>query len=225
MQFKLNLYKILTAYSVLFIVYCLLFIALCQAQQPKSARIELLHANTFNFDKNLGNDVRPLIGDVIFKHENYLLYCDSAYLYNERNSLDAFGHVIIRSGDTLTIYGDFLKYDGNTEIALLNNNVKMVDKQMTLTTDKLKYNMKDEIAEYFTCGTLVDPENTLKSKIGYYYAGNKKFFFKDNVILTNPNYTVTSDTLMYNTSFETSHFYGPTYIVNKKTNYYFLRKR
>ena len=87
---------------------------------------------------------------------------------------------------------------------------------MTLTTNFLTYSLHTDIANYTDGGTLVDPENNLKSKIGYYYSDKKKFFFKDNVILVNPHYTMTSDTLMYNTSTATSYFYGPTYIVSKK---------
>ena len=103
----------------IFILNCSLFIVHCSllCQTPGTARIELVRVNSFQFDKRLGEDVRRLIGNVIFKHDNYYLYCDSAYLNSEQNNLDAFGHIRIRSGDTLNIYGDFLKYDGNTEIA------------------------------------------------------------------------------------------------------------
>jgi lipopolysaccharide export system protein LptA len=195
----------------LLIVHCSLY-----SQTPGTRRIELVQANSFEFDKKLGDKVRRLKGEVIFKHENYYLYCDSAYLNNEQNSLDAFGKIRIRSGDTLNIYGDLLKYDGNKEIARISGNVKMVDKQMTLTTNFLTYSLRTDIANYTDGGTLIDPENTLKSKIGYYYTNSKKFFFRDNVVLTNPHYTMTSDTLMYNTVTATSYFYGPTYIVSKK---------
>ena len=199
-------------------VFCLLFVAdnSLLSQTPGTRRIELVQANSFEFDKKLGENVRRLKGSVVFKHENYYLYCDSAYLNNVENSLDAFGKVRLRSGDTLNIYGDLLKYDGNTEIANIIGKVKMVDKQMTLTTSFLTYSLKTDIANFTNGGTLVDPENVLKSKIGYYYADRKKFFFKDNVNLTNAHYTMTSDTLMYNTSTATSYFFGPTYIVSKK---------
>ncbi len=210
--------------KLLKLIYILFLSSLLTAnlysQEKKSTRIELVQANSFTFDKKLGNNVRRLIGSVIFKHLNYLLYCDSAYLYNEENKLSAFGHVRIKSGDTLDIFGDNLRYDGNTELAELTRNVKMVDKQMSLTTDFLTYNLRTDVANYHTGGTLIDPENTLKSQKGYYYTNTKKFFFKDNVILINPQYTMTSDTLMYKTVTETSYFYGPTNIVSKNNNIY-----
>ena len=33
----------------------------------------------------------------------------------------------------------------------------------------------------------MDPENVLTSQIGYYYANEKKFYFRKNVVLVNPN--------------------------------------
>ncbi len=34
---------------------------------------------------------------------------------------------------------------------------------------------------------------------GYYYTKEKLFFFKDSVVVVNPDYTMYSDTLKYNT--------------------------
>src|SRR5690606_37473316 len=82
------------------------------AQQNK---IELLGANSLKFDKSLGLDAQRLIGNVRFKHKGALMYCDSAYLYNTSNSLDAFGNVRVVQGDTLTLVSDKLYYDGNTQ--------------------------------------------------------------------------------------------------------------
>jgi lipopolysaccharide export system protein LptA len=185
----------------------------------KTTKIDLVNANSLEFDKSIGEDVKRLIGNVILLHEGTYMYCDSAYLYSESNSLDAFGNVKITSS-SVNITSDILLYDGNTKVAQLDRNVKMTDDKMVLTTDHLTYNTSTNIGNYTTGGKITDPENVLTSKIGYYYANDKQFFFKKDVVLVNPQYTMKSDTLMYNTETEISYFYGPTTIVSKENLIY-----
>ncbi len=185
----------------------------------KTTKIDLVSANSLEFDKRISGDVRRLIGDVVLKHDETYLYCDSAYLYSESNSVDAFGNVRINS-DSVNIYSKILHYDGNNRTAQVDNNVKMTDNKMVLTTEHLIYNTRSNIGNYTTGGKITDPENVLTSTIGYYYANDKRFFFKKNVVLVNPRYTMKSDTLMYNTNTEISYFYGPTTIESKENTIY-----
>ncbi|NVN96089.1 MAG: organic solvent tolerance protein OstA [Bacteroidetes bacterium] len=167
-------------------------------------------------DKN----IKVLVGNVVFNHEGTHLYCDSAYFHEVENKIDAFSNVRIKMSDTLNIYGDLLKYDGNTKIAEIYNNVKFVDNQTILTTEYLNYSRNSGIASYNTGGKIVDKENVLTSKIGHYYTNNKQFFFKKDVFIVNPKYTIASDTLMYNTVTKIAYFYGPTNIVSKENTIY-----
>ncbi|HRP59234.1 MAG TPA: OstA-like protein, partial [Vicingus sp.] len=93
----------------------------------KTSQIEVLNANSLEFDQSLGNNAKRLIGDVQFKHDNALMFCDSAYFYSETNSMDAFGRVRITQGDTLQLFGDSLNYSGVTKKALLRGNIKLIN--------------------------------------------------------------------------------------------------
>ena len=143
------------------------------AQEAKKKRIELLNAEVLEYDESLGHKARRLLGNVIFEHEGAVMNCDSAYLY-EDNSMDAFSKVSINKGDSIKMWCDELNYNGNTEFAKAKRNVKLVDREMTLTSQKLDYNMATEQAWYTTGGKIVDSENTLTSRVGYYfrYGGN-----------------------------------------------------
>ena len=55
--------------------------------------VYLEHSQTLSFDQERIADAQILNGDVVFRHEDALMYCDSAYFYEKTNSLDAFGHV------------------------------------------------------------------------------------------------------------------------------------
>jgi lipopolysaccharide export system protein LptA len=177
-------------------------------------KVELIHADFLEGNEDLGKDVRRLIGNVQFKHDSSLMYCDSAYLFANTNSLDAFGHVRIVQGDTITLTGDLLKYDGNTKTARMFNNITFRDRKMTLTTQTLNYNLNTEVADYTNGGKIVDDENVLVSASGNYISKEKKLLFRDSVVLTNPRYVMNTDTLHYFTSTKTAFFYGPCTITS-----------
>ena len=196
--------------SILFILWS----SFCSAQEePKKKRIELLNAEVLEYDEALGKKARRLLGNVIFKHQGAIMFCDSAYLY-EDNSMDAFANVRVNQGDTIKLFCEELNYNGNTELAKAKRNVRLEDREMTLYTDKLDYNMATDQAWYNTGGSIVDTKNTLYSKIGRYYSSIEEMFFKDEVMLVNKQYKVTCDTLRYNTSTEVAFFLGPTKIVS-----------
>ncbi len=201
----------------------MMFLAIASAgfSQTKS-KIELLGARDLKFDKRMGVDAQRLIGDVKFRHQGALLYCDSAYLYNASNSLDAFGNVYLNQGDTLRLYSDKLNYNGDTRLVKVRNNVRLLDKDMTLTTDILDYDRLKEKATFYEGGTIVSTanNNTLDAVYGVYMATNEIFYFRDDVLLTNPQYKVVTDTLDYHNITEVAYFDGPTFIYSDANTIY-----
>lgn len=191
----------------------LLFLPVLLTAQEERTPIDW-EAGVMAFDRSIGEDVRRLIDDVVFTHEDTRMFCDSAYLYTQANSLRAFSNIVIEVSDTVTIYGDELFYDGNRRWAELTGNVRMVDPQMTLYTHYLEYDLELNTANYIDGGRIVDAENELLSLWGFYFADQKEFFFRDEVILINPEYTMETDTMMYNTATEIAYFFGPTTITS-----------
>jgi lipopolysaccharide export system protein LptA len=189
-----------------------------RAQKP--AKVKLIKASELNYDKRLGEKVQRLVGNVILKHDSTYLYCDSAYLNELTNSFDGFGNVRIKASDTLNLYGDLLNYNGDTRIAELHHNVKLIDRRATLFTDHLWYNRPAKVAYYLTGGRIVDSLNDLTSIKGYYYTSLKEAYFSDSVVLINPDYVMNTDTMLYNTGSEISVFLGPTTITSDENLIY-----
>ncbi|MCX6292228.1 MAG: organic solvent tolerance protein OstA [Bacteroidetes bacterium] len=187
----------------------------CFAQETGMTRIELVHADVNEFDQSINKEADRLIGNVSFRHENAIMNCDSAYLNKVKNSLVAFGHVKIVQGDTITLTGKRLNYDGNTQLAQVFEDVVMKDRKMTLHTSRLNYDMNKDVASYTDSAHIVDAENTLTSRTGYLFSKSHDLFFKKDMLLVNPRYTMTSDTLRYNTLNSTAFFLGPTFIHSK----------
>ena len=107
---------------------------------------------------------------MVFEHNGTYMYCDSAYFYQQKNNLEAFGNVHIKQGDTLNLYCDYLEYDGDSSYAKLRNNITLKNTKATLTTNILDYNLKSKVASYHNWGKIKDGEHNLISKHGYYYS-------------------------------------------------------
>lgn len=147
-----------------------------------------------------------LKGNVKFRQAGMWMYCDSAYYYPELNSLDAFGNVKMEQGDTLFVFADKLYYEGNIRMARLKNGpsrnkVELINRDVTLTTDSLDYDLGLDLGWYEKWGTIDDKVNTLTSLYGEYSPGTKNADFYHDVVLVNneDGFTMLTDTLHYNT--------------------------
>ena len=209
-------------YSVIFILLCICsFFTHAQENVPdttvEKTKVYLEHADKQSFNRIINDQRQVLTGSVVFRHDGSYMYCDSAYFYEQDVSLEAFGRVRMEQGDTLFVYGDYLFYDGNIELAQVRYNVRMVNVQqdsseVTLYTDSLDYNRQTDIGYYFEGGRIVDVENELVSVYGQYSPGTKIAVFNDSVILTNPQFVLYSDTLEYSTETKIATILGPSII-------------
>lgn len=186
----------------------------------KRSKIDIKNSNSLVIDRDINPDIQKLIGDVFMMHENMKLYCDSAYYNEKKSEFEAFSQVHIINADTVHIYGDYLKYNGNNKKAALKNNITLKNQKVSLTTNKLDYDMNLNVGYYDQGGTIVDSTNVLTSMIGRYYTKQNLFFFKDSVVLVNPDYTLYSDTLKYQTVSKIINILGPTRIESEKETLY-----
>ncbi|WP_460679916.1 OstA-like protein [Mucilaginibacter koreensis] len=188
------------------------------AQRKPAAKTPKSIVNLIQSRKSMGTKDNGVLKvyQGTFQQESSKLSSDSAYFYSKNNSFDAFGHVVINQGDTLNIYADKLNYNGNTHTAILTDNVRMVDKDATLSTNYLTYNTATRIGTYTGGGKLVNKQNTLVSKNGYYYAFTRDAFFRYDVVLTTVDAVIKTDTLRYNSGSRIAYFLGPSHIYGNK---------
>lgn len=190
-------------------------------QKPAKSKVYLLHSDVLKKSPlNPDPDAQILIGNVAFRHDSVYMYCDSACFYEKTNSLEAFDNVKMVQGDTLFLYGDYLFYDGNTQIAQVRYNVRMENKNTTLLTDSLNYDRIYNLGYYFDGGTLMDEENVLTSEWGEYSPATKISVFNYDVKLVNPKFTLTSDTLRYSTATKIANILGPSDIISDANHIY-----
>ena len=202
---------------LLHIIFMLSLAISVLAEEAKPSLVYLEHSETLSFDEKRLPDVQILKGDVRFRHDSALMYCDSAYFFEKQNSLHAFGRVHLLQGDSIEGFGAVLYYNGNTKMARFRKRVKLIhNNETTLTTDSLNYDRVNNIAYYFSGGKIVDSLNTLTSRWGQYTPDNSQALFRGEVKLVNPNFVLTADTLCYNTASYQADLVGPTKIVYDK---------
>ena len=182
------------------------------------SRIFLLHSDRLFHDTEIDAQAQILVGNVQFRHDDVFMYCDSALFYEASNSLDAFGNVRMVQGDTLSLTGDILYYDGLDKLARVRNNVVLVHGQMTLYTDSLDYDRLYNVGYFFEGGHLITQDNDMTSDWGEYRPQTKVAVFNYNVHLVSPappqqvRTTLLTDTLYYNTVTSVANARGPSTI-------------
>ncbi len=166
-----------------------------------------------------GERIERVIDNVVFVQNTTTIYCDSAWFYRSKNIVEAFGRVRIVEGDSVTITASRLEYDGNKKTAKLRNNVVFTKlATASLYTDFLDYDRIANEATYFNGGRLVDSINVLTSRKGYYQVNSNLASFKRNVKVTNPEYSMTADSLQYNSKSKVIFFVSETTVVNKDSS-------
>lgn len=190
------------------------------AQNSPKKKVKLIHSDDWQYDQSL-IDAQRLIGHVHLEYEGTQFFCDSAYLYANED-FDAFSNIRILEPGGYQATGDLLHFDKALQLATMRNHVNMRDREMNLITDYLTYDLETEIANYAGGGKITSAanKNTLTSKKGSYHSKTDMFYFRDQVVLKNPDYTVNCDTMQYHDVSEVTMFFGPTTITGDKTSIY-----
>ncbi|WP_169719486.1 OstA-like protein [Olivibacter sitiensis] len=148
----------------------------------------------------------------VFLHEGSTLSADSADYDDKAGFFDANGNVVITQPNGTIVYADKLHYIKASRIAILTNNVRMVDKQNVLTTNHLTYNLNTKIGTYTNGGRIVNTTDTLTSRNATYFENSQDAYFRYNVVVRTPRTKIFTDTLRYNSPRKMAYFYGPTNI-------------
>ena len=192
-----------------------------QKAKVEDKRVYLIHADQLRFDQFSAHpDAQILNGSVHFRHKGASLYCDSAYFYEASNSFEAFGHVKMYQGDTLSLFSDYAYYDGNEEIARARYNVVMKHRKTTLYTDSLDYDRMYHFGYFFEGGKMIDQGSVLTSDWGEYNTQQKQAIFYYDVKLNNKKFRLTTDSLYYDTKTSWSHAVGPSRIYSGDSRIY-----
>lgn len=188
--------------------------------------VEILNGDKYhNQQINDTTSVTTLVGHVAVKQEKTIIYCDSLTMLPKDNIIDCFGHVHVNDNDSVHIRSDFMRYQVDSGTVLFHDNVSLTDGKGVLTTPILIYNLKTKIGVYDQGGKLVNKETVLTSYQGKYFEQTKDIHFTQNVILRDPQYDLSADSLVYNTQTQVATFVTETLIQFKDSSKRTVRTR
>jgi lipopolysaccharide export system protein LptA len=201
------------SFTSLFFFALLCLTGIEQVLAQSSSLLEIRSADVLQGAKGF----ERLLGKVEMKHQNSLIYCDSAYFFREENRAQLFGRVVIKDEvDPIATRSSYAEYDGTTKVAKLRKNVVFTNQETKLYTEYLDYNRETNVATYFEGGKVVDSVNVLTSEVGTYEINYERISFQQEVVLVNPDYTLKTDDLIYMTVPKTAQTPGITNIVSKE---------
>lgn len=159
-------------------------------------------------------------GNVQIEHDGVLIRCNKAYHFKDENYVKAFGDVRLNQGDSITLSSKYAEYNGNQKFAFATGNVVLRSPESTLTTDTINFDRSIQQAYYNTYGTIVNKENTLRSKSGRYFLNEKKYQFTTAVTVTNPECTIKTNHLDFYDNSGHAYVFGPSTITSKENVIY-----
>ncbi len=171
--------------------------------------------------QNNTEEVKKLSGDVMMHQGDAYMFCDTAYLYGE-NRLVAIGRVVIKHGDSVTVFGNRLLYDGQTRIAeMLGNEPILVNGRQQLFAEKqMIYNLATKIATYSNRALLDNGKTQLRSQAGLFNVNSNIAEFYQDVIVVDSAFSLKTDTLRFDTKNQIAYFEAPTRIAQDSTKIY-----
>ena len=218
----LSIGKTLAAF---FLLLCLNFNSFSQRpddkiDSSKIKKVEVIHADLLTYKSDSLSKIRKLVGNVVLRHKDTEMYCDSTTMYLNDDFLDAQGNVDINKNDSVEIAAQRLRYYSKTKIALFTQDVVLIEEKSTLETDSLKYNLDTDIGQFWGDGRYTNDSSVLTSERGIYNRKNDEVYFSGDVVLKHPKYTMYSDTLKFNTKTKVAYFVAPTKILDGESTIY-----
>lgn len=205
--------------------FCMLFASVPDGtpREKSKEEVKLLHSDVlYKNQRDVRADV--LVGHVKLFHDGMYLDCDSARYYKDENSFEAYGHVKMIQGDTLTLTSDTLLYDGPMMQAHAKGRAVLTHRHTRLTTSVIDYDRLEGIGFYPTHGILYDADNVLNSDYGQYSPSASEAIFKDNVVLVNPKFELKTNELYYYSDTKMAKIVSETNIVSSDSTFvYALR--
>ena len=185
------------------------------AFSQKTSKIIIDHSDFIDINEIEMPNATLLTGNVRVSHDGVVMTCNKAYYFKDENYIKAFGEVEMVQGDTLYLNSKYAEYNGNVKKALATGDVVMHSPESTMSTDTIHFDRNSQEAYFTNYGTIINKNNTLKSKAGKYFVKEKKYQFLTSVVLTNPEYTIKSNHLDYYTAQGDSYLKGPSTITGK----------
>lgn len=211
---------LLTGYFRIYLLMSGIILFSCYSLSAQNDKSITLHSeNSQIIDARNNPATQYLNGDVKIYHSGAFMFCDTAILKGAELSM--WHNVVILQNDTIKIFCDSLKYNGDSLVAYLYGNI-IFENGLTkkLYTTQLKYEVGNKVAYYNRNARLIDGASTLISKSGKYMLNEKMAWFYQNVKINGEDFDLVTDSLSYNTENQIATFLAPVQIIKDTSHIY-----
>lgn len=201
-------------------MFAFIGLAIGQDAPEEAKNIEIIRSDSSSLNQEKNRVIQRLNGNVQLKLDSIYFYCDSAIIDNDERIL-AYGNIVIQQTDSISAFADSLDYDAIEKLAILmGDTVVLVNGEQELYTDQLNYYLDQKLATYFSGATMYRGETQLSSKVGYYYVEPDVIYFRDSVIVIDPEFNLRTDTLQFDVNTKTVYFIDSTLITSDTNRIY-----
>ena len=186
--------------------------------QSDTQKLKIETAAVIEYFLKNGREIQKLSGTVRLRQDNTLIYCDTATM--DKDFAVLRGKVVIAQGDSVKAFADSAHYNAVTKISDLFGNVVLINGQQQLFTNRLRYDLGNKIATYTTGATMTNGKSQVTSRRGHYFVEQKEVFLKGDVVVTDPEFTMRTDTMTFNTEAQLVRFVAPTLISQRGSKIY-----
>ena len=179
-----------------------------EMQEQEDSLVRLDYGESAELLEIDGQNIRKVIGEARFFHNNTYMLCDTAMWNIDTKVIDAIGNVsIIQDGTVLT--SDRMVYRIDFNLAEFRGNmVQLEDRDHNmLRTRHLDYNTKDSVAVFAHGGSMRDKDGQIiESENGTYDAKIRTFNFRDDVNMFTDSIFVKTTALKYESDLSLATF-------------------
>lgn len=186
------------------------------AQKTTSDTITV-HIEDADYMRGFSDSLRLLVGDVFLSQldEQLIFLCDSASIFDEGKSFNAYRNVQLQQSDSINIYADIMKYRTTERKAYLYKNVHLSDGTADIFADTLIYDTQTRQALLLPRVTINADSTTIVADSIYYNTRNKQAELFGNVTLQSGDMNISSNEMDYNMNTEIGHYKNGGKLVNE----------
>ena len=144
--------------------------------------------------------------NVILKHRNSTLYCDSLD-YDRMYSFGNFFEGGKLVDGTATLTADWGEYHTDTKQAMFYYDVQLRDQKLYLTTDSLYYDTQSSRAHILGPSNITSGTSHIYSEDGYYNTKNKRSELFGRSVIKDQGKTLVGDSVFHNADDGTNYAY------------------
>ena len=175
------------------VLFGLLSFSVCALAQTEKEQVQILGAGTIERDP-LISEANRLLGNVKLGFGDAILYCDSAYRFDD-GKFEVFSNVKVVNEPSTTLFAEYAILNPESQTITVRENVEFLHEDMSIKCPVLVYDIENKLVNYYQRALFVDGEKTLKSNTGTYSSESGRLYAGGNVIIEEGIDFIASDSI------------------------------